>query len=98
MACLPLALFSGFMRLRVVILKDARTKKANENAAMLACDAVNAIRTVASLTREEVCSRLYSESLEGPKRDGDRVAIKSAVCPFHILQRKALGFRFCPRF
>ena len=62
---------------RVVVLKDQQNKKAHEMSAQLACEAAGAIRTVASLTREEDCSRLYSESLEGPLRRSNQTAIWS---------------------
>ena len=71
-------LFSaGFVRLRVVVLKDEKNKRAHEQSAQLACEAAGAIRTVASLTREADCLRLYSESLEEPLRTSNRSAIYS---------------------
>ncbi|KIL62960.1 hypothetical protein M378DRAFT_80370 [Amanita muscaria Koide BX008] len=63
-ACLPVVLSTGYIRLRVVIMKDESNKKAHEESAQLACEAAGAIRTVASLTREEDCCNLYSQSLE----------------------------------
>ena len=62
---------------RVVVLKDQQNKKAHEASAQLACEAAGAIRTVASLTREDDCCRLYSESLEEPLRRSNRTAIYS---------------------
>lgn len=62
---------------RVVVLKDEQNKKAHEHSAQLACEAAGAIRTVASLTRENDCCRLYSESLDGPLRNSNRKAIYS---------------------
>jgi ATP-binding cassette subfamily B (MDR/TAP) protein 1 len=43
----------------------------------LASEAAGSIRTVASLTREGDCLRLYSESLEGPLRKSNKTAIWS---------------------
>ncbi|KAJ3566036.1 hypothetical protein NP233_g7253 [Leucocoprinus birnbaumii] len=77
MACTPLLVSTGYIRLRVVVLKDQRNKKAHEESAQLACEAAGAIRTVASLTREEDCLRLYSESLELPLQRSNRNAIWS---------------------
>ncbi len=51
---------------QVVVLKDQKNKKAHEESAQMACEAAGAIRTVASLTREEDCLKLYSSSLELP--------------------------------
>ncbi|KAI0073491.1 P-loop containing nucleoside triphosphate hydrolase protein [Panus rudis PR-1116 ss-1] len=76
-ACTPLLVSAGYIRLRVVVLKDEQNKKAHEDSAQLACEAAASIRTVASLTREEDCLRLYSESLEEPLRRSNRSALYS---------------------
>ncbi|KAI8986244.1 multidrug resistance protein 1 [Trametes punicea] len=76
-ACTPLLVSTGYIRLRVVVLKDQQNKKAHEASAQLACEAAGAIRTVASLTREDDCCRLYSESLEDSYRRSTRTAIYS---------------------
>ncbi|KAL6304388.1 P-loop containing nucleoside triphosphate hydrolase protein [Sparassis latifolia] len=77
LACTPILFSAGFIRLRVVVLKDEQNKRAHEHSAQIACEAAGAIRTVASLTREADCLRLYSESLEGPLRNSNRKAIYS---------------------
>ncbi|KAG7091765.1 hypothetical protein E1B28_008167 [Marasmius oreades] len=77
LACAPVLFTTGYIRLRVVVLKDQANKKAHAQSAQLACEAAAAIRTVASLTREEDCNRLYSESLEEPLRKSNRTAIWS---------------------
>lgn len=59
------------------MLKDQANKKEHASSAQLACEAAGAIRTVASLTREDDCCRLYSSSLEGPLRKSDRTALWS---------------------
>ncbi|KAI0652215.1 multidrug resistance protein 1 [Trametes meyenii] len=74
-ACTPVLLSAGYVRLRVIVLKDQRNRKAHEVSAQLACEAAGAVRTIASLTREEECCRLYSESLEEPYRRSNRTAI-----------------------
>ena len=76
-ACIPFVISTGYIRLRVVVLKDQKNKKEHEASAQLACEAAAAIRTVASLTREEDCCRLYSISLEEPLRKSNRTAIWS---------------------
>ncbi|KAK0214486.1 P-loop containing nucleoside triphosphate hydrolase protein [Armillaria fumosa] len=63
--------------LRVVVLKDQQNKKVHEASAQLACEAVGAIRTVASLTREDDRCNQYSESLEESLRKSNRTAIWS---------------------
>ncbi|KIL59283.1 hypothetical protein M378DRAFT_27062 [Amanita muscaria Koide BX008] len=76
-ACMPAVLSTGFIRLRVVVLKDQTNKKAYKESAQLACEAAGAIRTVASLTREDDCCNLYSQSLEEPLRKSNRTALWS---------------------
>lgn len=64
-ACVSLLVSADYIRLRLVagVLKDESNKKAHEASAKLVCEAAGAIRTVASLAREDDCCRLYSESL-----------------------------------
>ena len=61
----------------MVVLKDQDNKKAHEESAQIACEAAGAIRTVASLTREEDCFNIYSRSLEEPLQRSNRTAIWS---------------------
>jgi ATP-binding cassette subfamily B (MDR/TAP) protein 1 len=77
MACMPFVISAGYIRLRVVVLKDQINKRTHANSAQLACEAAGAIKTVASLTREEDCLRIYSESLEEPLRVSNRSAFTS---------------------
>ncbi|KAG2045340.1 P-loop containing nucleoside triphosphate hydrolase protein [Suillus americanus] len=77
MACVPLLIFGGYIRLQVVVLKDQRNKKAQESSAQIACEAAAAIRTVASLTREEHCLNIYRQSLEAPVKKSTRTALWS---------------------
>ncbi|CCA75810.1 probable Leptomycin B resistance protein pmd1 [Serendipita indica DSM 11827] len=76
-ACIPFVISAGYVRLRVVVMKDQINKHAHEDSAQLACEAAGAIKTVASLTREEDCLRLYSKSLEEPLRVSNRSAFNS---------------------
>ncbi|GAA6011936.1 hypothetical protein JCM10207_003434 [Rhodosporidiobolus poonsookiae] len=76
-ACIPLTLSAGIVRLRVVVLKDQKNKKSHEQSAQMACEAAAAIRTVASLTRETDCYNIYSHQLDEPMRVSNRIAIYS---------------------
>jgi ATP-binding cassette, subfamily B (MDR/TAP), member 1 len=60
-------------------LKDQTNKKAHEESTQIACEAAGAIRTVASLTREDDCSKIYSQSLEEPFRRSNQSAIWSNI-------------------
>ena len=61
------------------MLKDKVNKKAHEESAHLACEAAGSIRTVASLTREDDCCRLYCESLEKPLQRSKHDALWSTA-------------------
>ncbi|EST07302.1 ABC transporter, transmembrane domain protein [Kalmanozyma brasiliensis GHG001] len=67
-ACIPLTLSAGFVRLQLVVLKDARIKKAYEGSAARACEAAGSMRVVASLTREEDCLEIYRRELDAPSQ------------------------------
>ncbi|KAJ6530072.1 P-loop containing nucleoside triphosphate hydrolase protein [Mycena vulgaris] len=77
-ACTPFIVSAGYINLRVV-LKHEQNKKAHEASAQLACEAAAAIRTIASLTREDDCCNLYSKSLEEPLRRSNRSAVWSTL-------------------
>ncbi|KAL4267597.1 GTPase-activating protein [Pleurotus pulmonarius] len=76
-ACTPMLVSAGYIRLRVVVLKDQQNKLAHESSAQLACEAAGSIRTVASLTREDQCIDQYSLSLEEPLRRSNKTALWS---------------------
>ncbi|KAL0955118.1 hypothetical protein HGRIS_004034 [Hohenbuehelia grisea] len=78
-ACTPLLIGTGFIRLRVVVMKDQENKAAHEQSAQLACEAAGAIRTVASLTREDQCLAMYRGSLDAPLRRSKRSALWSSL-------------------
>jgi ATP-binding cassette subfamily B (MDR/TAP) protein 1 len=78
-ACIPLVISAGYVRLRVVTMKDQVNRRAHEDSAQLACEAAGSIKTVASLTREEDCLRMYSKSLEEPLRVSNRSAFNSTA-------------------
>ncbi|KAJ7115594.1 P-loop containing nucleoside triphosphate hydrolase protein [Mycena crocata] len=78
-ACTPFIISAGYVHLRIVVLKEQKNKKEHEASAQLACEAAAAIRTVASLTREDDCCDLYSKSLEEPLRRSNRSALWTNV-------------------
>lgn len=89
MACIPVLISTGYIRLRVVVMKDQKNKAEHESSAQLACEAASAIRTVASLTREEDFLQLYSASLEEPLRRSNRTALWSS---FFFALAQAMSF------
>ncbi|TFK74865.1 multidrug resistance protein 1 [Pluteus cervinus] len=76
-ACTPVLISTGYVRLHVVVLKDQANKKLHESSAQLACEAAASIRTVASLTREDDCLDIYSKALDVPLRKATRTALWS---------------------
>ncbi|WVQ85990.1 hypothetical protein IAT38_008158 [Cryptococcus sp. DSM 104549] len=89
-ACIPILVSGGYIRLKVVVLKDQRMKKLHAASAHLASEAAGAVRTVASLTREEDVGRIYSEALKGPMQLNFRTSIKSQA-----LYAASQGLTFC---
>lgn len=73
-ACLPLIIGSGYIRLKVVEQKDQRTKKWHASSAQQATEAASNVRVVASLTRQAAILRDYERALEGPYRLSIRTA------------------------
>jgi len=59
----------------VVVLKDQVNKELHEHSAQVACEAAASIRTVASLVREEDCTRAFSKSLDEALQRSNRSMI-----------------------
>ncbi|KAL5632549.1 hypothetical protein ACGC1H_005482 [Rhizoctonia solani] len=89
-ACIPLVVSAGYIRLRVVVLKDQSNKEEHEASAQVACEAAGAIKTVASLTREQDCCDIYSRSLEGPLKRSNRTSLYSNA--FYALSQSMIFF------
>ncbi|WVQ86009.1 hypothetical protein IAT38_008177 [Cryptococcus sp. DSM 104549] len=89
-ACIPVLVADGYIRLKVVVLKDQRMKSLHAGSAHMASEAVGSVRTVASLTREKDVERIYSEALEAPMKLNFRTSLKSQ-CLFAASQ----GLSFC---
>ncbi|KAI6118155.1 P-loop containing nucleoside triphosphate hydrolase protein [Pisolithus sp. B1] len=70
----PFVFSAGFVRL---CSKTSKIGPCTKSSAKLACEATGAIRTVASLTREDDCFNVYSGSLEEPLRNSNRDAVWS---------------------
>ncbi|KAL7274507.1 hypothetical protein RUND412_002589 [Rhizina undulata] len=72
LAAVPVMLFAGFMRLRVLAKFEQRHETAYLDASALATEACTAIRTVAALGREKDVTRLYREAVDKPYRESLR--------------------------
>lgn len=78
-SAIPVLLGCGYLRFAVLAALSSRTKKASAASASYACEAVSAIKTVASLTREEGIIAQYKASLATQIRASMRSVVGSAV-------------------
>lgn len=63
-ATIPVLLFCGFARFWVLARFQSRAAKAYQDSATLACEAVSAVATIASLTREHDVCKVYHAMLK----------------------------------
>ncbi|KAI4190497.1 MAG: hypothetical protein L6R41_000732 [Letrouitia leprolyta] len=78
-ATIPVLLACGFLRFWMLARFQERAKKAYEGSASYACEATSAIRTVASLTREDDVWEHYHQSLVAQGKKSLRSILKSSV-------------------
>lgn len=76
---IPLLLACGFFRLAMLVKFQKERKKVHEASASYACEATSAVRTVASLTRENDVWNHYHEQLRGQSRHLVVSILKSSV-------------------
>jgi ATP-binding cassette subfamily B (MDR/TAP) protein 1 len=77
-SAIPVLLLSGFFRFWMLAQFQRRAKKAYEKSASYACEATSAIRTVASLTREDDVLKQYRQSLAVQARKSLMSVLKSS--------------------
>ncbi|KAL7911423.1 P-loop containing nucleoside triphosphate hydrolase protein [Trichoderma velutinum] len=87
----PVLLWCGFCRVSMLARFQAQSKKAYERSASYACEATSAIRTVASLSREDDVVATYKAQLDDQARASLFSVLKSSA--FYALSQ-ALTF-FC---
>lgn len=78
-ACIPILLACGFWRFSMLAKFQQRSKKAYERSAGFACEATAAIRTVASLTREQDIWNKYHMQLEAQKQKSIISILRSSI-------------------
>ncbi|KAI0228655.1 hypothetical protein L0F63_005647 [Massospora cicadina] len=79
MACLPLLLYAGYLRIAMIRNFQAKNKQSYSNSAEMACENASAMRTVASLTKEDSVMAAYRRALDGPLQAGYRNAFLSSI-------------------
>lgn len=78
-ATIPILLGCGFFRFWMLAKFQERAKKAYEGSASYACEATSAIRTVASLTREDDVWEHYHQSLVEQSKKSLRSILRSST-------------------
>ncbi|KAI0013615.1 P-loop containing nucleoside triphosphate hydrolase protein [Xylariaceae sp. FL0662B] len=78
-ATVPVVLACGFLRFYMLAHFQQRSKKAYEQSATYASEAISAIRTVASLTREEDVLAQYTLSLAQQQRSSLKSVAKTSI-------------------
>lgn len=78
-ATIPILLACGFLRFWMLARFQDRAKKAYESSASFACEATAAIRTVASLTREEDVWEHYHQNLVAQERKSLQSILRSST-------------------
>lgn len=76
---IPVLLVCGFLRFWILAQFQNRAKKAYESSASYACEATSAIRTVASLTREDDVLQHYQAALAAQAAKSLRSVLKSST-------------------
>jgi ATP-binding cassette subfamily B (MDR/TAP) protein 1 len=75
----PILLACGFLRFYMLARFQQRSKSAYEGSASYACEATSAIRTVASLTREQDVWGVYHDQLQNQGRKSLISVLKSSL-------------------
>ncbi|KAI8048978.1 ATP-binding cassette transporter [Syncephalis plumigaleata] len=75
----PVMIVANIFATRMQFDLNKKTKKAYEQSASIACEAVEHIRTVASLGREDTFLSQYNEAIKGPHALSVRTALISSI-------------------
>lgn len=78
-AVVPVLLACGFLRFWMLARFERRSKVVYEKSASFACEATSAIRTVASLTREEDVWQQYHEQIVRQQQSSLRSVLKNST-------------------
>lgn len=78
-ACVPLLVGCGFLRVFILLRLEERAKKTYEESGQYACESVSAVRTVASLTKEDHVCQIYSQTVESQLSNSRSTMLRSAI-------------------
>ncbi|RKP07807.1 P-glyco protein Abcb1 [Thamnocephalis sphaerospora] len=79
LACIPVLGVVNMLNMRMLFSLNTKTKKAYEQSAHVACEAVENMRTVVSLGREDTFVKLYENAIAGPHATAVRSAFISSL-------------------
>lgn len=95
-ATMPIVIGCGFFRFWMLAHYQRRAKRAYSGSASYASEAINAIRTVASLTREAEVIRQYRESLAAQQRASFKSVLRSST--LYAASQSVMFFAFALGF
>ncbi|XP_039267518.2 ATP-dependent translocase ABCB1-like [Styela clava] len=72
---IPFLALGGFLEMTLLMGQADKEKQIYEDASKIATEAVNNIRTVASLTKEEKVFQIYNERLKEPAKNANKKAL-----------------------
>jgi ATP-binding cassette subfamily B (MDR/TAP) protein 1 len=78
-ACIPIVMFAGYINVAAISKNNAQNQSSYAKSAEMACEATNALRTVAALTKEKSVSDEYAKQLLPPLRAGYKNAYFSTI-------------------
>ncbi|KXN66797.1 hypothetical protein CONCODRAFT_11285 [Conidiobolus coronatus NRRL 28638] len=78
-ACIPVIMAAGYVNIAIIHKNNAQNQSSYAKSAELACEATNALRTVASLTKEKAVTDEYARKLLIPLRAGYKNAYLSTI-------------------
>ncbi|KAK9463541.1 P-loop containing nucleoside triphosphate hydrolase protein [Lipomyces oligophaga] len=78
-SCIPVLIGCGFLRFSLLTKFQERAKLAYEKSASYACEATSAIRTVASLTREDDVFISYKNELDAQVKRSRIATLRSSI-------------------
>ena len=78
-SAMPVLLCCGFLRFWMLAQYNLRGRKAYESSASFACEAASAIRTIASLTREDDVWQIYHEMVVNQTKKSLKSVLRSSL-------------------
>ncbi|KXN72414.1 P-loop containing nucleoside triphosphate hydrolase protein [Conidiobolus coronatus NRRL 28638] len=78
-ACIPIIMTAGYINVVVIHKNNAENQSSYAKSAEMACEATNALRTVAALTKEKAVTDEYARQLLPPLRAGYKNAYFSTI-------------------